>query len=129
MEGKPSDGREYSTGMNVARFSCTRALDHVMWNHSTEGFHSSPVFSQGGYVSLKGRRSNGKGKTQRGQAGNRGNSQGPTGNKQTLNGGCQACKGISKYQMGKGDPNRPSMQGGQAKYQIGKGDPNRQSME
>ncbi|GFX29688.1 hypothetical protein TNCV_2750221 [Trichonephila clavipes] len=89
MEGKPSDGREYSTGMNVARFSCTRALDHVMWNHSTEGFHSSPVFSQGGYVSLKGRRSNGKGKTQRVQAGNRGNSQLQTGNKQILNGGCQ----------------------------------------
>ncbi|GFV01879.1 hypothetical protein TNCV_4978311 [Trichonephila clavipes] len=80
-----------------------------MWNHSTEGFQSSPVFSQGGYVSLKGRRSNGKGKTQRGQAGYRGNSQGQTGNEQTLNGGGQACKGISKYQMGKGDPNRPSM--------------------
>ncbi|GFX29684.1 hypothetical protein TNCV_2750181 [Trichonephila clavipes] len=57
-----------------------------MWNHLTEGFQSSPVFSQGGYVSLKGRRSNGKGKTQRGQARNRGNSQGQTGNKQTLNG-------------------------------------------
>ncbi|GFT02925.1 hypothetical protein TNCV_4962071 [Trichonephila clavipes] len=26
MEGKPSDGREYSTWMNVARLSCTRAL-------------------------------------------------------------------------------------------------------
>ncbi|GFT22719.1 hypothetical protein TNCV_4388771 [Trichonephila clavipes] len=26
MEGKPSDGRDYSTWMNVARFSCTRAL-------------------------------------------------------------------------------------------------------
>ncbi|GFW38957.1 hypothetical protein TNCV_1829501 [Trichonephila clavipes] len=110
MEGKPSDGREYSTWMNVARFSCTKALDHVMWNHSTEVFQSSPVFSQGGYVSLKGRRSDGKGKTQRGQAGYRGNSQGQTGNEQTLNVGGQACKEISKYQMGKGDPNRPSMQ-------------------
>ncbi|GFX56589.1 hypothetical protein TNCV_5035081 [Trichonephila clavipes] len=37
-----------------------------MWNHSTEGFQSSSVFSQGGYVSLKGRRSNGKGKTLKG---------------------------------------------------------------
>ncbi|GFX25217.1 hypothetical protein TNCV_2753921 [Trichonephila clavipes] len=26
MEGKPSDGRDYSTWMNVARFSCSRAL-------------------------------------------------------------------------------------------------------
>ncbi|GFX43193.1 uncharacterized protein TNCV_2712371 [Trichonephila clavipes] len=50
MEWKPSDGRDYSTGMNVARCSCTRALGDVMWNHSTEVFQSSPVFSQGGHL-------------------------------------------------------------------------------